>query len=99
MDLDEGKPIDVKVKITINQKVLLTSLFAITGSILLTGLLLYLFASAFIPTLASIIIGLVLLFFSVYFPVQSPHLFCIKSEVVDIEEEELEELQSVMKPW
>lgn len=99
MNLDEDKPIDINVNVKINQKLLMISLLALTGSILVTGVLLYFFASAFIPTICSLLVGITLLFFSMYFPSSSPEFFQIQSEIIDIEEEELEELQSVMKPW
>ena len=99
MNLDEDKPIDVNVRITINQKMLISSLLAVSLSIFFTGFLLYYFANEFVTMVCSIIVGSTLLFFSIYFPVQSPRFFHIESEVVDIEEEELEELQSIMKPW
>lgn len=99
MNLDEDKPIDVMVKTTINQKLLIISLLGISTSSLCTGLLLYFFSSGFIPTMSSLIVGIVLVFFSIYFPFQSPNFFLVESDIVDIEEEELEELQSVMKPW
>jgi hypothetical protein len=99
MNLDEDKPIDVNVRIRINQKMLISGLLAVCLSIFFTGLLLYYFASELVTVVCSIIVGLTLLFFSVYFPVQSSRFFLIDSEVVDIEEEELEELQSIMKPW
>ena len=99
MNLDEDKPIDVHVNVNINQKLFVISLLGLTGSVLLTGFLLYFFSSGFIPTISSVIIGIVLMFFSLYFPINSSDFFQVKSEIIDIEEEELEELQSVMKPW
>jgi hypothetical protein len=99
MNLDEEKPIDVSVKVMINQRMLLTSLVGTAGSIIITSLLIYYLASDLIPTMCSIFIGVVLMFFSWYFPLQSPRFLLTKSEIVDIEEEELEELQSIMKPW
>lgn len=99
MNLDEHKPIDVNVKITVNPKMLMAGLLGVSISILITGLLLYFFAHTLITLSLSVIIGITLLFFSVYFTLQSPRFFRVQSEIVDIEEEELEELQSIMKPW
>jgi len=39
------------------------------------------------------------LYFSIYFPVRSDRFLSVDTNIIDIEEEELEELQSVMKPW
>ena len=99
MNLDEDKPIDVNVCVKINQQYLIIALFASMLSILITGILLYFFASGFVPTISCIFIGITLLFLSIYFPVRSEHFFRVETNVIDIEEEELEELQSVMKPW
>jgi hypothetical protein len=99
MNLDEDKPIDVKVYVKIKQRYLIGALFASMFSILLTGFLLYFFASGLIPMISCVLIGITLLFFSLYFPIRSDQFFSVESEVIDIEEEELEELQSVMKPW
>lgn len=99
MNLDEDKPIDVNVCVKINQRYLIIALFASMLSILITGILLYFFASGFVPTISCILIGITLLFLSIYFPVRSEHFFRVETNVIDIEEEELEELQSVMKPW
>ena len=99
MNLDEDKPIDVRARLIINQQVFIIMLLASIGSILLTGILFYFFASGFIPTISCLVVGMTLLFFSIYFPVQSNQLFQIKTEIIDIEDEEFEELQSVMKPW
>ncbi len=99
MNLDEDKPIDVNVCVKINQQYLIIALFASMLSILITGILLYFFASGFVPTISCILIGITLLFLSIYFPVRSEHFFRVETNVIDIEEEELEELQSVMKPW
>ena len=99
MNLDEDKPIDVNVNVRINQRMLLFCLLGSAGSIILSSMLLYFFASDFIPTMCSVLIGVILLFFSLYFPLRSPRFLIAHSEFVDIEEEELEELQSIMKPW
>ena len=99
MELDEDKPIDVQVEVRINQRLLLISLLSLVGSILLTGVVLYFFASGFIPTISSILIGVTLVFFSLYFPMRSHRFFQTQSKIIDIEQEEYEELQSVMKPW
>lgn len=99
MNLDEDKPIDVKVSIKINEKLVVISLIGVSMSILITTFLLHYIACNFITTISSIIIGTTCLFFSLYFPVTSPKFLFSKSEILDIEEEELEELQSVMKPW
>ena len=99
MTLDEDKTIDVNVTVKINQRLLGVVLLAVAGSIVLTSLLLYFFSQAFIPMMCSICIGITLLFFSIYFPLQSPRFFNTKTQVIDVEEEELEELQSIMKPW
>lgn len=99
MDLDQDKPIEVNVIVKINQRLLGIVLLAVAGSIVITSLLLYYFSQAFIPMMCSICIGITLLFFSIYFPLQSPRFFFTKTQVINIEEEELEELQSIMKPW
>lgn len=99
MNLDEDKPIDVKVTVNTNQRLLTIVLLGVAGSIVLTSLLLYFFSKAFVPMICSICIGIILLFFSVYFPLQSPRFFHTKTLVIDVEEEELEEFQSIMKPW
>lgn len=99
MNVDEDKLIDVNVKTRINQKLLILSLIGISVSILCTGFLLYFFSGGFIPTMSSLVVGIILVFFSIYFPLQSPQFLLVESSIVDIEEEELEELQSVMKPW
>jgi len=99
MNLDEDKPIDVKVNVKINHRYLIGALFASMISILFTGFLLYFFASGLVPTISCVLIGITLLFFSIYFPVRSDRFLSVDSNIIDIEEEELEELQSVMKPW
>ena len=99
MNLDEDKPIDVNVNVRINQRMLLLSLLGSAGSIILSSMLLYFFANDLIPTMSSVFIGVTLLFFSWYFPLRSPRFLIAQSKIVDIEEEELEELQSIMKPW
>ena len=99
MNEDEVKSIDVEVKMIINKKLVVLALLGVSLSIVLTGLLVYNFGSDLIPTLACIIIGSTLIFLSSYFPLTSPNLFMVNSKIIDIEEEELEELQSVMKPW
>ena len=86
MNLDEDKPIDVHVNVNINQKLFVISLLGLTGSVLLTGFLLYFFSSGFIPTISSVIIGIVLMFFSLYFPINSSDFFQVKSEIIDIDE-------------
>ncbi|MDG6219434.1 MAG: hypothetical protein QCI00_08340 [Candidatus Thermoplasmatota archaeon] len=97
--MDQDKPIEVNVIVKINQRLLGIVLLAVAGSIVITSLLLYYFSQAFIPMMCSICIGITLLFFSIYFPLQSPRFFFTKTQVINIEEEELEELQSIMKPW
>lgn len=99
MNLDEDKPIDVNVTVKINQRLLGIILLAVAGSIVLTSLLLYFFSQAFIPMICSICIGITLLVFSIYFPLQSPRFFHTNTQVINVEEEELEEFQSIMKPW
>ncbi len=99
MNLDEDKPIDIKINIKINEKMVVISLIGVSISILITAFLLYYLSCDFITTISSIIIGTTLLFFSFYFPITSSRFLLIKSEIIDVEEEELEELQSVMKPW
>ncbi len=99
MKLDEDKPIDVKVSIKVNEKLVVISLIGVSMSILITTFLLHYIACNFITIISSIIIGITCLFFSLYFAVTSPRFLFAKSEILDIEEEELEELQSVMKPW
>jgi hypothetical protein len=99
MNLDEDKPIEVNVKMNINQKLLLTVLLAVAGSIIVTSVFLYFFSHTFISMICSICIGVTLLFFSIYFPLQSPYFFTLEADIIYIEEEELEELQSIMKPW
>ena len=99
MNLDEDKPIDVNVNVKINQRYLISALFASMISILFTGFLLYFFAGGLVATISCVLIGITLLFFSIYFPVRSDRFLSVDTNIIDIEEEELEELQSVMKPW
>jgi hypothetical protein len=99
MNLDEDKPIDVKVNIRINEKLIIIGLMGVSISILITAFLLYYVSSDFITTLLIVIFGTTLIFLCLYFPITSPRLFSIESKIIDIEEEELEEMQSVMKPW
>ena len=99
MNSDEDKPIDIKVKMRINEKLIVISLLGVSISILITAFLLYYVSSDFITTLLIVILGTTLIFLCLYFPITSPRLFSIDSKIIDIEEEEREELQSVMKPW